>query len=78
MMVSKRQHTEGSASAAEEPEAPMAAASPSSGTPPKSNIKYAVDLEESDIEVQSDPKKAKGLEESWIEVPDVMEKPKST
>jgi hypothetical protein len=77
MMVSKRKHTEGSASASEDPEAPTAAAPPSSGTPPKSNIKYAVDLE-SDIEAQSDPKNAKGLEESWIEVPDVMEKPKST
>jgi hypothetical protein len=37
-----------------------------------------VDLEESDIEIESDPKKAKGLEESWVDVPDVMEKPKAT
>ena len=79
MMVSKRKHTEGSSSASERMETQIAPAPspPSSGSPP-SNIKYAADLEESDIEIQSDRKKAKGLEDSWIDVPDVMENPKTT
>jgi hypothetical protein len=79
MMVSKRKHTEGSASSSEVKDTqPAPAPSPSSSGSPPTNIKYAVDLEESDIEIESDPKKAKGLEESWVDVPDVMEKPKAT
>jgi hypothetical protein len=67
MMVSKRKHTEGSASASEVKDIqPAPAPSPSSSGSPPTNIKYAVDLEESDIEIESDPKKAKGLEESWV------------
>ena len=79
MMVSKRKHTEGSASASEgmDTQPAPAPSSPPSGSPP-TGIKYAVDLEESDMEIQSDPKKAKGLEDSWVDVPDVMEKPKTT
>jgi hypothetical protein len=78
-MVTKRKYTEDPPSKVDPPEPSEASLTLSSATGSKaSHAKYLVDLEDSDAEISSEAKKAKGLEESWVEVPDVMEKPADT